>query len=193
MRQAIGPIAMAIVCIAGWLTIGWLIVDEDVGRHGLLSAAGVSALFLYVAIPFVSFLPLARSWNAPLYDVEAAVGWGGLLAVVTFVRPSSPLTLWQVIAALAPLTMACATLLTALAYCVVNRMNTRKRNVSIVDARRRGYLGAIALVVLGLLGGLGALSPVHAVLLLSICLLIEALFYTRGRELPEGIRSTQGS
>lgn len=203
MRIVLRRAVLLVVCGAGWFTEAWLIFARDAGSEGVVSPSGLSALMLFLALPIATFVPLARRWDAPLYDLEAAVGWGALAIVVAFVQPSAAPPTWQVLTFLAPLTIACATLLTAVAFCAARRLSGPDIPASFVDARRRGYVGAISLIALGMLAGLGVLSPAIAFLLLGICVLIEALILARGQGTPpraqaglggeRRIRSARGS
>lgn len=181
MGKVVRSIAVGLTVAAGWLMIGWLIFVRDVGSYGLVSAAGMSALILFFGIPVATFTPLTRRWDAPLYQLEAGIGWGCLAAVLTFVRPEQTPPTWQALALLAPLTVAWATLMAAGAYCVARRLTAAGARPAFVDARRRGYLAAIASIALVLLAGLGVLSPAVAVLITAMCIMLEVLYMARGK------------
>lgn len=188
MTSRVQRLAMGLVCCAGWVTGAWLIVARDVGSHGATSPAGLSALLLFVAVPVATFYPLARRWHAPLYEVEAAVGWGGFATVVAFVRPADPPPAWQVVMVLVPLTVALATIFSALFFKAATRV--RGHAGSFVDARRRGYMAALCLVALAMLAGLGVLAAPMIFLLPAICVLAESLIMAGRRG---DVRSSPGS
>jgi hypothetical protein len=202
MRDVARSFVAAVVAGVGWLTMIWLIFVEDVGSGGLASATGLSAILLFVAVPMFSFLPMQRRWQAPFFAIEAAVGWGASAVMLSFVAPAQSPPMWQVLLLLAPLTIAVATVCTALAHVAARRLSIRDDAPSFVDSRRRGYLASLGCVALTMLAGLGVVTPIMTILLITVCVLVESIITTSGRrrQVPadprrstRGLRSIQGS
>jgi hypothetical protein len=166
-----------------WLALAQLVLVADVGSEAGVSPRRVLACLLLIAAPGLTFIPLARWMDAPLYDIEGMLGWGILGFTVAFVEPDTPPTLPQFLLFLVPLTVALATLFTPLAWLVAlhRRRGVRLRR-DVIRARRRGYLAAFAVVALILLHGVGTLSPTSAGLLFAVLALGEALAVTVGRK-----------
>ncbi len=175
MRHAIQRILFATLTVAGWFAALWLIVVRDVGSSGFSSVQGLSAACLFISVPFVTFIAIAQRWNVPFLEFEAMFGWGGAALVLSFVAPRPNPPIWQVLLALVPLTVAIASAAMVLFHLGALRLAAGQRVVSFVDSRRRGYLAATSIVLLALLAGADAFSPMIALLLLGMCILIEYL------------------
>lgn len=165
-----------------WLTLGRLVASGEIAQRGVLSTEGVLTCLLAVVAPGATFVPLARWARAPLYDVEALLGWGVLALTLVFVKPSSPPTLAQFLLFLLPLTVALATAAALLSYLAglrVYRDDARRHDF--VRARRQGYLAAFACIALGLLHSVGTLSPATGTLLVAVAVLVEMFALSRAR------------
>lgn len=202
MSHAIRLSAAGAIVVCGWVTIGWLIVVYDVGAWGAFSPIGLTAIILFAVVPYLSFLRMARHWSAPFFEIEATVGWFAFLAVLTYRQPAASPSTVDILLFLAPLTVALAACCTAVAYATMRRAVGGKRS-SFVAARRRGYMAAISIIALGMLAGLGVLSTILVLLIVTAVVLAELLISLRGRPrrgrhvsaptLPEPVRSGRGS
>jgi hypothetical protein len=173
----------AIWCLAAlsaWMLLAYMVFGANVGAAPLASPRGLASCALLCIAPGVTFVPLARWLRAPLYDVEALVGWATFGFVFVFLAPRSTPSLGEFLVFLLPLTIALGTCCTLAAYLVGLRVyRGSPLRHDFVRARRQGYLAAICLEALALLRGIGVLTPAGAGLLVVICVLAEALLLTR--------------
>jgi hypothetical protein len=179
MSRVATGIMLTIWSIVLWLALAQLVLDADTGSESLLSPRPLLTCLLLVAAPALTFFPLARWMDAPLYELEGMLGWGILGFTVAFVDPATPPTLSQFLFFLVSLTMALATLFTLVAWLVAlhQQRGVRLRR-NLIRARRQGYLGAFSVVALLLLHGAGTLTPMSVVLLLTVVVLGEILATT---------------
>lgn len=171
---------VALGALLSWITLGQLILVENVGDRTVFDPARLLFYLLLLAAPVLTFVPLARWAHAPFYDIEATVAWATLGFVVAIVTPADPPTLAQFLVCLLPLTVALATVATLVSYLVglrVYRGDPRRNDF--VRARRQGYLVALVLVASMLLFSVGTFSPTSAVLLVVIAVLAEMFALTR--------------
>ncbi|RIK43713.1 MAG: hypothetical protein DCC58_09240 [Chloroflexi bacterium] len=202
MSHAIRLSVAGAIVVCGWVTIGWLIVVHDVGARGATSPIGLTAIALFIAVPYLSFLRLARHWSAPFFEIEATLGWSVFLGVLTFRQPAVSPSTFDILLFLAPLTVALAACCTAIAFATMRRA-AGVEDSSFVDARRRGYMASITIIALGMLAGLGVLSLVLGLLLVTVVVLAELLIALHGRprrgrhvnalSAPASARSGRGS
>jgi hypothetical protein len=188
MSRAATGIMLVIWSVVLWLTLAQLVLVADVGSEPFLSPRPLLSCLLLIAAPALTFVPLARWMNAPLYEVEGILGWGILGFTVAFVDPATPPTLAQFLFFLVSLTVALATLCTLVAWLVAlhQQRGVRLRR-NLIRARRQGYLGAFSVVALLLLHGAGTLTPMSVILLLAVVVLGEILATTvTGPAMGEG-------
>lgn len=189
MSRVLTALLLSVTALLLWLALGRLILVEDVGRLPVLAPERIIATLLLLIAPAATFLPLARWMRAPLYDLEAVLGWALFGGVLAFVRPDNPPTLLQFLLLLVTLTVALATLLTPLAYLVGLRvLLDDPRRADVVRARRQGYLAAVVLVSLGVLWGAGTLTVPVALLVLGLGTLAEVLVHLRATSGPRPAR-----
>jgi hypothetical protein len=131
---------------------------------------------LLVIAPAMVFLPIASKLRAPFYDIEALFGWSTLGFVVVFFRPDEQLTHEQFLALHLPLTVAIASVTTLIAFAFVRRIRGRHDlAANVLQARRIGYLAALAVVTLALLSALELLTPFNGTLVVAVVVLAESL------------------
>ena len=174
LRRYVVPLLWLVLVANTWLLLAHLVVNIDAGDMALTEPEALLTCALLVVAPALVFLPVASRLAAPFFDAEAILGWGTLGFVVVFLRPSSTLTYGQFLALLLPLTVAVASLATLLAYAFVRRLQPhRERARNILQARRIGYLAAVALVALVLLKALALLTPFNGTLVIAVAVLAE--------------------
>jgi hypothetical protein len=163
-----------------WMVLGWLVFGADAGGRQPPDLLALLTCALLLLAPALTFGPLARCWPAPLYDLEAIIGWGTFGYVFVFLAPRDSLSRAEFMLFVLPLTVALATLFTLVAYLAglrVYRGDPRRHDF--VRARRQGYLAALFVVTLGLLNTIGVLTAANGALLLLICVLTESLMLAR--------------
>lgn len=159
-----------------WVLLAHLVVNRDAGDLDLLDPLALLTAALLVVAPAMIFLPIASLLRAPFYDVEALLGWSTLGFVVVFFRPDEPLTHAQFLALHLPLTVAIASLTTLIAFAFVRRIRgSRDLAGNVLQARRIGYLTALAAVTLALLSALELLTPFNGALVVAVAVLAESL------------------
>lgn len=170
------------LALLSWGLLGWLVFAADAGSAPALAPRALAAGALLFIAPATTFMPLARLFRAPLYDMEAIAGWASFGFVLTFLAPRQAPSLAEFLIFLLPLTVALASVGTLGAYLIGLRVfRNDPRRYDFVRARRQGYLAALFLVALALLHGIGVLTAANGVLLLVICVLVEALTLARWR------------
>lgn len=168
------------LCVNLWLTLGYFVFAQNVGDQSLASPAALLTCALWILAPGLTFIPVATYLRARLYDLEATIGWATLGFVLTFIPPSEPLSRGQFLAILLPLTVAIASLTTLVAYATIRRLaGGLPHPGQFLQARREGYLAAVALVALLLLHSVGVLTPFNGALTITIAVLVEALALAR--------------
>ncbi len=176
MRRLAMPLLWVFLVMNLWLLLGHLVLNRDVGDRSLAHPEAVLTAALLVLAPALIFLPIASHLPAPFYDVEAILGWGTLGFVVIFFQPGDTLTQAQFLALLLPLMVALASITTLIAYFFVRRIqHDQERASSFLQARRIGYMVALALVTLGLLSTLKLLTPFNGALVVAVAVLVESL------------------
>ncbi len=187
MRRYLIAILWTVLAANIWLLLIHMIINVDAGSLPLSSPEAMLTCALLVAAPALIFLPLGSRIQAPLYEVEAILGWGTLGFVAVFLRPSEQLTYGQFLALLLPLTVALAAVTTAIAYAFVCRLRADDpRPRCALQARRIGYLAALALVALGVLKALALLTPFNGALVVTIAVLAELFVASGRRPLSQG-------
>lgn len=170
------PLLWTILTINLWVLLAHLVINRDVGERGLTHPLALLTAALLVLAPALVFLPLASLLRAPFYDIEAVLGWGTLGFVLVFFRPDAQLTHEQFLALHLPLTVAIASLTTVIAYAFIRRIRGGyDRAGNVLQARRIGYLAALAVVTLALLSALELLTPFNGALVVAIAVLAESL------------------
>ena len=180
MRRVTICAAYLVIVLVAWGQLGLLVFVTNVGNAPLSSGRALVTCALLFIAPGLTFVPLARWCDAPLYEVEALAGWAAFGFVFIFLAPSPAPSLGEFLVFMLPLTVALGTCCSLVAYLVglrVYRHDPRRHDF--VRARRQGYLAAILLVALALLHGIGVLTPAGAGLLLVIGVLTEALLLAR--------------
>ena len=182
MDRAVVALIWTLILAGSSVLLAHLIVNVDVGATGLTSAPAVLTCALLVAIPALIFLPIASRLAAPFFDAEAITGWGTLGFVIIFFAPDDRLTYGQFLALLLPLTVSVASVATLVAYPFVARLRPTSQTSAIVfQARRIGYLAAVALVALVLLNTLELLTPFNGSLVIAVAVLAELFSLEGGR------------
>lgn len=178
------PVLWTALTANTWILLLHLIINVDVGNQPLSSPEAILACALLVVAPALVFLPVASRLGAPFYEAEAILGWGTLGFVVVFLQPSEELAYGEFLAVLLPLTVAIASIGTLAAYAFVRRLRPDgPRPLNILQARRIGYLAALALVALVLLKALALLTPFNGTLVIAVAVLAE-LFVVASRPQP---------
>jgi hypothetical protein len=180
MRRIARRAAYCAAALLAWLLLGVLIFGLDAGSRPALSRVALLTSALLIVAPLLTFVPLALYWRAPLFDLEAIAGWGAFGYVFVFLPPRDSLSLAEFLLFVVPLTVALATLFTALAYLAglrVYRGDPRRQDF--VRARRQGYLAALFVVSLAVLNSIDVLTAANGGLLLFIAVLTEALLLAR--------------
>jgi hypothetical protein len=180
MRRVTTYAVWLVAALAAWAQLVYLAFVANVGAAPLSRPPALMGCALLFIAPGLTFVPLARWLHAPLYDIEALVGWASFGFVLVFLAPRSTPSLGEFLVFLLPLTVALGTCCTLAAYLVglrVYRGSVRRHDF--VRARRQGYLAAICLEALALLHGIGVLTLAGAGLLVLICVLTEALLLAR--------------
>ena len=180
MQRMVLGVAYAGVVLMAWVVLGLLVVVWDGGDRPATDRLALLTCALIIVAPTLTFVPLARLWRAPLYDLEALAGWGAFGYVFVFLAPRASLSLLEFLLFVVPLTVALATVFTACAYLAglrVYRGDPRCRDM--LRARRQGYLAALCVVTLALLNSIGVLTPANGVLLVLIAGLTESLMLAR--------------
>jgi hypothetical protein len=177
--------------ILSWLAVVWLIVDYDVGSVTAFAQwdrAVAYALFIFA--PLITFMPIARALQIPLYDLEAVVGWSTLLYVLTFINPGETPALPVLLLFLISLMMSLATIFTLVSYAIGYRLLTRRsQQYDFLRARREGYLVSMFIVGCLLLHVLNVLTIINGTLLLLIVLLLEIFLLSRGNDSSAAART----
>jgi hypothetical protein len=182
LRSTVKPLLWAALCLNLWLLLLHLAVNRDAGDGQLVSIEGLLTCALLVLAPALVFLPLANALPAPFFDLEATLGWGTLGFVTIFFTPSEPMTRGQFLAFLLPLTIALASLTTLAAYAFVRRIRGGDPAPGqFLQARRIGYLAALALVALVLLNSFDVLTPFNGTLVVAVAVLTESLAIANAR------------
>lgn len=159
-----------------WVLLAHLVVNRDAGSQAMFSPETALTGALLVLAPALVFLPIGSMLAAPFYDVEAVLGWGTLGFVLIFITPQERLSHEQFLALVLPLTVALASLTTLIAYAFVRRARgPRDHAGNLLQARRIGYLAALALVILALLSTLEVLTPFNGTLVIVVAVLSESL------------------
>lgn len=170
------------LCLNLWAALGVMIVVRGAGEMQLLSPLGVLTCVLMILAPALTFIPVATRLKAPLYDLEATMGWATLGFVLTFIEPADPISRGQFLIFILPLIVAVASITTLVAYLFGRRVSGGPaRPEHFLQARRQGYLLAIAAVAMLLLNTFGVLTPVNGALLILVVVLAETLFQARSR------------
>lgn len=182
MVKALHVTLLASVALNLWIALGYLIFSRNAGEQAPLSNLALITYALLILAPAVTFIPIARWLDAPLYDSESIAGWAIFGYVFAFVTPDQPISRGAFLVFLMPLTVVIATLATLVAYAFGRRLSGGKTSRSLFfQARRQGYLIAIAVVVLLLLHSFEVLSPFNGTLLVIIIVLAETLMLARSR------------
>jgi hypothetical protein len=182
LRAIVRPLLWAALCLNLWLLLAHLVINRDAGGRALVSVEGLLTCALLVLAPALVFLPVASALPAPFFDVEATLGWSTLGFVAVFITPSEPLTRAQFMVFLLPLTVAIASLTTLIAYAFVRRLHGGQGAPGqFFQARRIGYLAALALVALGLLSTFDVLTPFNGALVIAVAALAESLAVASAR------------
>jgi hypothetical protein len=182
LRATLKCLLWAALCLNLWLLLIHLVVNRDAGSRPLISVEGLLTCALLVLAPALVFLPVASALPAPFFEVEATLGWGTLGFVAVFFPPSEPLTRGQFMVFLLPLTVALASLTTLIAYAFVRRLRGgRSTPGQFLQARRIGYLAALALVALALLSAFDVLTPFNGALIIAVAVLAESLAVASAR------------
>ena len=182
MGRAVVGLTWTVVLTGSSVLLLHLIINLDVGAKGLASAPAILTCALLVAVPSLIFLPIASRLAAPFFDAEAILGWGTLGFVVIFFAPDERLTYGQFLALLLPLTVSIATVVTLIAYPFIARLrSTGPLAANVLQARRIGYLAAVALVALVLLNSLELLTPFNGTLVVAVAVLAELFSHEGGR------------
>jgi hypothetical protein len=158
-----------------WAALWWQAFTNPDRFHALLSVSGIVTTVAAFLTPYLVARVIATHWRAPFYAQEAAVGWGTFTTLIVFVGPAPAPPLWEVVLFLASLTVALATVFSAIAHVTALRLTGERAGHRFVAARRRGYLAATCVVASGLLAGSSLFSPSIAVLMVAICVVIELL------------------
>lgn len=170
------------LCLNLWAALGVLVVVREAGETRLLSPVGMLTCVLMILAPALTFIPLATRLRAPLYDLEATVGWATLGFVLTFIEPGDPISRGQFLIFILPLIVAVASITTLVAYLFGRRVSGGPARPELfLRARRQGYLLAIAAVAMLLLNTFGVLTPINGALLILVAVLAETLFQARSR------------
>jgi hypothetical protein len=180
--RAILWITLALGAVSAWIGVWALIVTVDVGSQAAFFAPmRILAYVMFVAAPLLTFLPIARVFSIPLYDLEAVVAWSTLLFVITFINPGSSPPLPVLLMFLISLMMSLATIFSLISYAVGWRLLTRRsQKYDFLRARREGYLAAMFLVGVLLLSILDVLTFINGALLGLIIVLLEVFLLSRG-------------
>lgn len=176
MPRFVKPILWVALTVNLWVLLIHLVVNRDAGGQSLFSPVAILTAALLVLAPALVFLPIGSFLRTPFYDIEAVLGWATLGFVVVFFRPDSPLSHEQFLALHLPLTVALASVTTLIAYAFIRRIRgTADRAGNVLQARRVGYLAALALVTLALLSALELLTPFNGTLVVAVAVLAESL------------------
>lgn len=185
MRGAVKFLLWAGLVMNLWVLLGYLVIHENAGDQAFMRPKSILTCAVLVLAPALTFIPIASRIQAPLFDLEATVGWATLGFVVTFTSPASPLERSQFLMLLLPLIVALGSMLTLVAYAFVRRLHDGDPFPGqFVRARREGYLASIVIVFLLLLHSLGILGPFNALLAVTSAVLAEALLLARGSSVP---------
>ncbi len=176
MPRLAKPLLWIFLTVNLWVLLAHLVVNRDAGGQTLFSPEAALTSALLLLAPALVFLPIGSLLAAPFYDVEAILGWGTLGFVLVFFTPDALLSHEQFLALVLPLTVALASLTTLVAYAFVRRVRgTGDHAGNILQARRVGYLAALAMVTLALLSALDVLTPFNGTLVIAVAALSESL------------------
>lgn len=188
MHRVLRALLITGAALNAWIALAYLIFVADVGSQPMMQWQGIATCVLLFVAPGLTFVPLARSIGASLYEVEGIGGWASFGFVVTFITPNDTLTRTEFLVFLLPLTVVVATAATLLAYIFGLRVyRNDPRRHDFLRARRQGYLAALVVVALFLLNSIHVLSMVNGGLLVVIAILCEVLMLSRSR--PEAAQA----
>lgn len=180
--RILGWIGLIVGAIVAWVSVWVLIVPVDVGSvSDFFAPIRIVAYLTFIAAPLLTFTPIARMLQIPLYDLEAVTAWSTLLFMITFINPGSHPPFPILLTVLIALMMSLATIFTLVSYAVGYRLLTRRsQKYDFLRARREGYLAAMFLVGILLLHLLEVLTAVNGALLALIIILLEVFLLSRG-------------
>lgn len=185
MSRVVKPLLWTVLTVNVWLVLLHLVANRNAGSMSLATPEAALACILLIVAPAMIFLPIASKLAAPFYDAEAILGWGTLGFVVVFFTPSEQLTHGQFLALLIPLTVSIASVAMLIAYAFVRRTQPETpASINLLQARRIGYLAALALVALTLLKALELLTPFNGALVVAVAVLAELLAVASRRPVP---------
>lgn len=188
--RILGWVGLILAAILAWAAAWYLIVPVNVGAEAeFFAPLRILTYIAFIGAPLLTFLPIARVLQIPLYDVEAVSAWSTLLFMITFVNPGSYPSMSILLTTLIALMMSLATIFTLVSYAIGHRVLTRRsQKYDFFRARREGYLVAMFLVGLVLLHLLDVLTPTNGALMALIIILLEVFLLSRGskRSEPEG-------
>lgn len=185
MHPMVKAFLFGLVTPVAWVALGWLVFVRNVGELPASNALVFLTGALLVAAPALTFVPLARVLQAPLYEVEGIFGWATFGFVITFLTPGETLSRGEFLIFLLPLTVAIASVVTLIAHAFDRRIHRHAPyRQSFLRARRQGYLAALVMVALFLLHGIQVLSLVNGTLLLVVAILCEVVMLSRDRQAP---------
>lgn len=180
-------IGLILAALFAWFAVWFLIVPINVGAESEFFAPWrIVAYIAFLGAPLLTFLPIARLLQIPLYDVEAVAAWSTLLFMITFVNPGSHPPLPVLLTTLIALMMSLATIFTLVSYAIGYRLLTRRsQKYDFLRARREGYLVAMLLVGMLLLHVLDVLTLENGALMALIVILLEVFLLSRGSKRQE--------
>ena len=180
--RVLGWVGLILAAIAARAGVWVLVVPLDVGSvPDFFAPIRILAYLVFVAAPLLTFTPIARVLQIPLYDLEAVTAWSTLLFMITFIDPGGYPPFPILLTVLIALMMSLATIFTLVSYAVGYRLLTRRsQKYDFLRARREGYLAAMFLVGVLLLHLLEVLTAVNGALLALIIILLEVFLLSRG-------------
>jgi hypothetical protein len=182
MLRVIHKLLWVGLCLNLWAALGVMVAVRGAGDVRLVSPLGLLTCALLILAPALTFIPFATRLRAPLYDLEATIGWATLGFVVTFIEPGDPISRGQFLIFVLPLIVAIASLATLVAYLFGRRLSGGPaKPAHFLRARREGYLLAIVIVAMLLLNTFHVLTLINGALLLLVVILAETIFLARSR------------
>ena len=182
MMRVIHKLLWVALCLNLWAALVVMVVARDAGQSPLVSPVSLVTCALLILAPALTFIPIATKLKAPLYDLEATIGWATLGFVVTFIEPGDPISRGEFLIFILPLIVSVASIMTLVAYLFGRRIaGGPALPEHFLRARREGYLLAIAIVAMLLLNTFRVLTPINGALLILVVVLAETIFLARGR------------
>lgn len=166
--------------VAAWGNVGFLLYSADVGTIEYpLHSVRLLYYVLIVLAPALTFFPLGRLMDLRTFGWEATLCWAGLLAMLTFVPPSTA-GLPGYLCLLALLFGSAAAVFLPLGYLLGARLLTlRAHRRDTGRARREAYLASLFVVLSAAMNVGGFYSALNAALLLLILGLVESFGLAR--------------